>query len=193
MMNDSMISGIPTALDLIEDKAKSIGFNMSSDRQVGSLLRTLVASKPQGNFLELGTGTGLSLSWIVEGMDKSSKVISIDNDSDLINFASEIFKDDQRVRLICTDGGQWINEYSGEGFDLIFADAWPGKYSELEKTLSMLNTGGFYVIDDMLFQANWPDGHQEKVESLIAQLEQRDDMLITKMNWSTGLIIATKI
>ncbi|MDF9797520.1 putative O-methyltransferase YrrM [Catalinimonas alkaloidigena] len=193
MMNDSMIAGIPTALDLIEDKAKSIGFYMSSDRQVGSLLRTLVASKPKGNFLELGTGIGSSLSWIIEGMDKFSTVTSIDNDPDLVNFASEIFKSDQRVQLLCGDGSKWINEYSGEAFDLIFADAWPGKYSDLEKTLNMLKSGGFYVIDDMLSQSNWPDGHQEKVTMLIEQLEQRKDIHLTKMNWSTGLILATKI
>nr|WP_277487676.1 class I SAM-dependent methyltransferase [Catalinimonas alkaloidigena] len=192
-MNDSMIAGIPTALDLIEDKAKSIGFYMSSDRQVGSLLRTLVASKPKGNFLELGTGIGSSLSWIIEGMDKFSTVTSIDNDPDLVNFASEIFKSDQRVQLLCGDGSKWINEYSGEAFDLIFADAWPGKYSDLEKTLNMLKSGGFYVIDDMLSQSNWPDGHQEKVTMLIEQLEQRKDIHLTKMNWSTGLILATKI
>jgi predicted O-methyltransferase YrrM len=37
---------------------------------------------------------------------------------------------------------------------LIFADAWPGKYSDLEKALKLVKPGGFYIIDDMLTQPN---------------------------------------
>jgi len=44
----------------------------------------------------------------------------------------------------------------------------------------------------MLAQANWPDGHQENADKLIDYLENRDDFNLTKMNWSTGIIIATK-
>jgi predicted O-methyltransferase YrrM len=78
-------------------------------------------------------------------------------------------------------------------FDLIFADAWPGKYSTLDETLSMIKTSGFYIIDDMLPQPNWPDAHDENVKKLVNYLEARPDLRFTKMNWSTGLIIATKI
>lgn len=82
--------------------------------------------------------------------------------------------------------------YKGESFDLIFADAWPGKYSEVEEILELINIGGLYIIDDILTQANWPDGHQENVDKLIQYLENRKDFNLTKMNWSTGIIIATK-
>ena len=44
----------------------------------------------------------------------------------------------------------------------------------------------------MLSQPNWPDGHQENVDKLIEYLENRKDFNLTKMNWSTGIIIATK-
>lgn len=192
-MNDAIISAIPAAYTGLEDKTRAIGFSMASDKYVGALLRTLTASKPKGNFLELGTGTGLSLAWILEGMDKQSKVISIDNDPELIHIAREAFGGDERVQLVCEDGERWIRNYQGAGFDLIFADAWPGKYSVIEKTLDMLNPGGLYVIDDMLPQPNWPEGHPEKVEKLVNYLESREDLHLTKMNWSTGLVIATKI
>jgi hypothetical protein len=56
----------------------------------------------------------------------------------------------------------------------------------------MLNKGGLYIIDDVLPQPNWPDGHQEKVTSLIDYLETRKDLVITKQHWSTGVIIAVK-
>lgn len=44
----------------------------------------------------------------------------------------------------------------------------------------------------MQSQSNWPDGHQENVDKLIEYLEKREDFSLTKMNWSTGVIIMTK-
>ena len=42
---------------------------MPSDPLTCTLLRTLAASKPGGQFLELGSGTGLSTAWLLDGMD----------------------------------------------------------------------------------------------------------------------------
>ncbi len=191
-MKDTNISDIPEMYAALEAKAKEIGFTMSSDLYIGTLLKTLVTSKPKANLLELGTGIGLSLSWMIAGMDSASKLTTLDNDPKLTAIAKEYFGHDQRVQIVCEDGTSWINNYRGEPFDLIFADAWPGKYSDLAAVLTMLKVGGFYVIDDMSVQPNWPEGHQEKVNQLIEDLEQRKDLHLTKMNWSTGVIIAVK-
>jgi len=56
----------------------------------------------------------------------------------------------------------------------------------------MLNKGGLYIIDDMLPQSNWPDGHQEKAVKLIEYLENRTDLILTKQVWATGIIIGVK-
>lgn len=190
-MNQENISLPPTYEEIIA-RSRQMGFPMLSDVYTGSLLRTLIGSKPAGRFLELGTGTGLALSWMVEAMDSESTVVSVDNDASYQSVAQWVFGSDARVVLICTDGNRWIVENRQEKFDLIFADAWPGKYSVLEETLAMLKSGGFYLIDDMLPQPNWPDGHTDNVDKLIAHLEQRSDIQMTKMNWSTGLILITK-
>ncbi|QPH41186.1 O-methyltransferase [Pedobacter endophyticus] len=184
---------LPERYQEIKVESTSLGFDMLSDVQTGSLLRTLVSSKPNGFFLELGTGTGLSLSWLVDGMDKSSKLISIDNSADFQSVAARHFGKDDRVKLICEDANQWIKENQDQYFDLIFADAWPGKYESLQETLNLMKTGGFYIIDDMLPQPNWPMAHEQNVEKLIAHLETLDFINLTKMNWSTGLVIITKI
>ena len=165
---------------------------MTDLREMNGLLKTLISSKPNGHFLELGTGIGLSLSWMIEGLDIGSDIISIDNDPKLIEIAQSHFRNDERVNIICTDGSEWIKNYEGEPFDLVFADAWPGKYSVIDEILELIKVGGFYVIDDMNPQPNWPEGHAEKVSKLIDYLENREDFVITKMNWSTGVIIAIK-
>ncbi|APQ18676.1 O-methyltransferase [Maribacter hydrothermalis] len=191
-MDDTNIQDIPKIHKEIIRKSKEIGFTMPSDLYVGSFLKTLIASKPKGRFLEIGTGIGLSLSWMIEGMDNDAKLISVDNDKSLIDIAISYFGKDERVDLVCKDGADWLKEYSGAKFDLIFADAWPGKYSEIDEVLDLVKVGGFYLIDDMTKQPNWPVGHEDNVSTLTAYLEQREDLQLTKMNWSTGLIMVVK-
>ena len=142
--------------------------------------------------LELGTGIGLSLVWLVEGMDQNASLITVDNDPKLSAIAEGFFGHHEHVRIVCEDGAVWLAQYDGPSFDVIFADAWPGKYSDLEKTLDLVKKGGFYIIDDMSEHPNWPEGHSQKVAQLIQYLEGRTDFNIVKMNWSTGVIIAVK-
>jgi predicted O-methyltransferase YrrM len=60
---------VPQALEKIEADTKSIGFSMGSERLTGALLRALAASRPKSKILELGTGTGISAAWLLDGMD----------------------------------------------------------------------------------------------------------------------------
>jgi len=191
-MNDIDIK-LPKYYAEIKLESTSIGFGMLSDLQTGSLLRTLVSSKPNGYFLEIGTGTGLSLTWMVDGIDNSSKIISIENTQEFQSIANTYFDNNENVELICEDANIWIKENQDKRFDLIFADAWSGKYETLTETLNLVKVGGFYIIDDMLPQPNWPAGHDQNVENLIDNLETLNFINLTKMNWSTGLVIITKI
>lgn len=191
-MKESNILDKPKIYSKILEKSNEIGFTMPSDIFIGTLLKTLITSKTKSNILELGTGIGLSLSWMIEGLAENSKLISVDNDSNLIEMVKEFFGNDSRVELICDDGTSWIKNYKGDKFDLVFADAWPGKYSETDEVLDLIKVGGFYVIDDMKTQPNWPEGHQDNVNKLIAYLEEREDFSLTKMDWSTGIIVMTK-
>ena len=63
---------------------------------------------------------------------------------------------------------------------------------ECLKVISLIKPGGFYVIDDMLPQANWPEGHDKKAEALVEVLEKRSDLSLVKMDWSTGVIVGGK-
>ena len=191
-MTEAIIQPYPESYTGIEQATKEANFSMASDVLTCSLLRTLAGTKPGGKFLELGTGTGLATSWILDGMDASSALISIDNEQDVLDIARQQLGKDDRLKLICADGNEWIEENQHQKFDYIFADAWPGKYFLLDETLAMLNKGGLYLIDDMLPQPNWPEGHAEKAKRLAEDLEKRSDFTITKQRWATGIIIAVK-
>jgi len=191
-MTDTIFLEMPVQYEIIVQATKKLDFKMASDMQTGSLLKTLAASKPSGRILELGTGTGLATSWIIDGMDDKTQLITIENNALLLDIAREALQD-RRVEFILADGYEWIQNYSGEKFDLVFADAMPGKYDLLEETIALVKAGGLYIVDDMLPQPNWPGGHSEKVKTFITDLEKRKDVTLTKLNWSTGLIIVTKL
>jgi predicted O-methyltransferase YrrM len=191
-MNDTMIAGVPLEYQKIKEATSELKFNMASDLYTGSLLKTLAASKPAGRFLELGTGTGLATAWILAGLDTKSSLITIENNELLIDVAKKHISDN-RVQFILADGYEWLKNYNEEGFDFIFADAMPGKYDLFNETIGLLKNGGLYIIDDMLPQPNWPLGHDKKAADFINMLEERTDLLLTKLNWSTGIIIVSKI
>ena len=191
-MNDTAIARIPGGYEKIKEATAELKFNMASDLYTGSLLKTLAASKPAGRFLELGTGTGLATAWILAGLDTKSSLITIENNELLVDVAKKHISD-SRVEFILADGYEWLKNYKEEKFDFIFADAMPGKYDLFDETIGMLKSGGLYIIDDMIPQPNWPLGHDKKADDFINMLEARTDLLLTKLNWSTGIIIISKI
>jgi predicted O-methyltransferase YrrM len=191
-MNDQLNLSQPTVVQLIQRDTATSGFAMASEPQTGSLLRTLAATKPAGAFLELGTGTGLCTAWILDGMDRRSALTTVDNDDTVLTIAKRHLGNDPRVTFQLSDGGRFLETLLGRTFDFIFADTWPGKYDHLDEALALLKPGGLYVIDDMLPQANWPVGHHLKAATLISLLEQRADLVLTKLSWASGLIVATK-
>lgn len=182
----------PDSFMLLTQATIEAGFTMASEPLTCSLLRTLAASKPSGSFLELGTGTGLSTAWILDGMDALSVLTTIDNDPDFLSIARTHLGSDSRLTLTLQDCGEWLAQNSSNKFDFIFADTWHGKYLLLDLALSMLKPGGLYIIDDMLPQDNWPSGHSQKADMLIPALSARDDLFITGQSWASGIVIGVK-
>lgn len=183
----------PPAWKAINRDTISAGFGMASAPLTGSFLRTLATSKRDAHFLELGTGTGLSTAWILDGMDHNSSLISVDNDPSVIEIAYKHLGDDPRLTLKTMDGLEFLKEVQGEQFDYIFADTWAGKYEHLELALNVVKVAGYYIIDDMLPQENWPTGHAQKVKDLLRKLESLDNFHLTKMRWATGLVLMVKV
>jgi predicted O-methyltransferase YrrM len=172
--------------------SQSMDFKMGSDVRTGNLLQALAAAKPKGRFLEIGTGMGLSATWILNGMDSQSTLLSVDNNPDLSSVAEKILGFDSRLTLMVADGAEFIKSLAGQTFDFIFADSWPGKYNTLEETLQLVAPGGFYVVDDMLPQPNWLEGHQLSVDELLVKLDALKNFHVCKINWSTGLVLCTR-
>ena len=173
-------------------RTAELGFDMPSEPRTGALLRTLAASKPGGRLLELGTGTGLATAWLLAGMDAEARLISVDTDPAVQAIARDELGGDPRVSFVLEDGMDFIRRQPPASFDLVFADAMPGKYEGLDAALALVRPGGFWIGDDMSPQPNWPDGHPTRVAGLIADLRARSGWTITEMAWASGLIVAVR-
>jgi predicted O-methyltransferase YrrM len=192
IMNDSEIPRQPGALAGIRSETDALGFNMSSEPRVGSLLAVLAASKPAGRLLELGTGTGHGTAWLLAGMDGASTLDTVDTDANVVAVAQRHLGSDSRVSFHVLDGAQFLERSLSHQFDLIYADAWAGKFSHLDQALSLLRPGGIYVIDDLLPQPNWPAGHAAKVSVLIDDVDRRGEFATVRLAWASGLMLVVR-
>ena len=191
-MDDSDLARTPDAFDDVVRDTEASGFTMASEPKVGAFLAALAATKPGGRLLELGTGTGHGSAWLLSGMDATAHLDTVDTDANVVAIARRHLGSDARVTFHVVDGAEFVTRSLGGQFDLIYADAWPGKFSHLDEALALLKPGGMYVIDDLLPQSNWPEGHAPKVPALIDDIERRAEFVTVKLAWASGLMVVVR-
>jgi len=125
-------------------------------------------------------------------MDIAATLLAVDNEAKYVEIARRHLAHDRRVTFHVEDGASFLRGLGSSRFDLIFADTWPGKFDHLQDALELLNPGGLYVIDDLLPQPNWSDDHAPKIPLLINHLETDPRLVLCKLSWSSGIIIATR-
>jgi predicted O-methyltransferase YrrM len=182
----------PPALARILGETAQLNFTMASEPKTGALLRVLAASKPTGRLLELGTGTGVGTAWLLSGMDAASTLTTVDIDPETQNVARATLGSDPRLSFVLEDAVDYLRRQRPSSFDLVFADALRGKFEGLDEALAVVKPGGFYVIDDLLPQPNWPEGHGERISPLIQRLAAHPQFHIVPIVWASGLVVAVK-
>lgn len=190
--NDFDLIQPPEALAKIVAKTRALKFDMASESRTGALLRTLAASKPGGQLLELGTGTGVATAWLLAGMNAGSSLTSVDFNAEHQQVAREFLGGDARLQFVLEDGADFLKRQPADAYDFVFADAIPGKFECLDDCLRVVKPGGFYVIDDMAPLPKWPKAHVERVYRLMDRLTNDDNLVIAKMAWATGIVVAVK-
>jgi predicted O-methyltransferase YrrM len=190
--SSACVPSTPPTIDAIRADTAALGFAMGSTERNGQMLCALAASKPDGRILELGTGTGLATAWLLHGMNARATLDTIDNDPTCAAVARRHLGHDPRLHSHVEDGGQFLRAHASEAFDLIFADTWPGKFTDLDAALALLRPGGLYVIDDLLPQASWAADHARKVARLLQTLAGRNDLLLWPLEWDTGIVVAAR-
>ncbi len=165
---------------------------MSCDPRVGQMLRVFAAAVPAGGrILELGTGTGVGLAWIVDGLGSRTdvEVVSVELDSDLAATAMA-GEWPSFVRIEVGDALAFITR--PEHYDLIFADAQGGKWEGLGSTIHSLKSWGLLLVDDMEPAEYMHDEHRAKTVEVRKHLQEGNGIVHVEMDWATGLILCAR-
>ena len=181
----------PAIVDTLRAEAAKHGFEESCASETGALLRTLAAAKPKGRLLNLGTGFGVSSAWLLDGMGDDAELWTVDIDE--TGSAAAKAHLDSRLNVVVEDAIAFMNgaQALGQRFDLIFADAMPGKYERLDLALDLVARGGLYIVDDLSPTRGWAEGAALAAE-LIDRIEADPRFRSVNLDWSTGHFLAVR-
>ena len=191
-MDEAVFQPPPTALEAIMAETRSIGFQSWCWPQVGALLRVMASLKPGGRLLEIGTGTGVGTSWLLDGMDATAQLLTIDINPKVQAVARTHLGADPRLTMLCEDAAAAIRRQPPNSLDLIFADGGAGKHVLLDETLALLRSGGIYICDDTKPHPMWPPEHAVKIPPLMEALAARRDFRRIYLDWSSGVVVMVK-
>ena len=183
---------LPALVAAAHERADSAGFTLSCEPAVGVYLSRLAAAVPRGGkILELGTGAGVGLAWIVHGLGArtDARVTSIDLDPATQALASRAAWP-AHVELLVGDGADLVGQL-GE-LDLIFADAPGGKLVGLERTIGALAPHGVLLVDDMDLALHSDPALRAALVSVRDQLLASDVLDCVELPEGSGMIVATR-
>lgn len=174
------------------ERAATTGFQLACEVEVGRLLAALSAAVPEGGrILEIGTGVGVGLAWLVHGLGERSdvEVVTVELDDEVQQTARS------------APWPPWVHFESGNGaevvgrlreFDLIFPDAPGGKIFKLGQTVAALRPGGVLIVDDMDLTRH----DDEDLGAALAVVRQRlvdnSELVCAELGYSSGVIVAVK-
>ena len=174
------------------ERAARAGFRLACEADVGRLLAALAAAVPSGGrVLEIGTGVGVGLAWLVHGLGarRDVEVVTVELD------------DEAQRAALSAPWPPWVRFESGDGaevvgrlgqFDLIFPDAPGGKIFKLRRTVAALRRGGVLIVDDMDLTRH----DDEQLRSALAVVRHRllgnAELVCAELGFSSGVIVAVK-
>ncbi|GIF42903.1 O-methyltransferase [Actinoplanes xinjiangensis] len=173
-------------------RAGRLAFPASCEDPTGPLLAALAAATPpHARILELGTGAGVGTAWLVSGLTgrTDATVVTVEIDTELVAAVREAGWPPY-VEIVAGDAEPLLPELGR--FNLIFADAVAGKWTGLDRTISVLAPGGVLVVDDM-DPARYPDPeHRATVRRVEQTLAEDPRLASVQLRAGTGITIATR-
>lgn len=176
--------------------------NMVCGYVQGKLLEFLTRMINPSVVLEIGTFTGYSAIYLARGSGQGCRVITIESNDELFDFANSYFVKAGMERKISqiTGRAQDIIPGLNEVFDLVYIDGDKREYSEYYNLVfEKVRPGGFIIADNVIWggkaiingpgdtqsdgikEFNEMIGKQENVESLILPL--RDGLMLIRKKW----------
>jgi predicted O-methyltransferase YrrM len=180
-------------VDAAYDRAERSGFPLSCERPVGQLLATLAAGvRPGGNILELGTGAGVGVAWLVHGLGERTDVTVTSVELDPRTAAVAATQAwPSFVDLRVADALAFLATAAG-AFDLIFADARGGKTEGLDLTIAALRPRGILAVDDMRPAEDWPADFRARQDGVRRTLVEHPHLVSVELDHGSGMVLSTR-
>jgi predicted O-methyltransferase YrrM len=166
----------------------------------GAVLRFLAATVAAKAVVEIGTGAGVSGTWLLRGMLPDGVLTSIDIDAGHQQAARQTYLDSgfptSRFRLITGPGLEVLPRLTDGAYDLVFGDAAKGEYAEyLAEALRLLRPGGIVAFDNALWHGRVPDPAVRDAETvtirdLLTQVRDDDRLVPILLPSGDGLLAA---
>lgn len=156
------------------------------------MLAVLAATTPLGGrILELGTGFGVGLAWIVSGLGSRTdvEVVSMERDTERVASLAEI---DLPAHASIIEGDIGVLLPALGQFDLIFADAEAGKWTDLELTIAALAPQGLLLVDDMDLSRYDSEQDRSTVEHVRKALMTDSRLAAVELDVASGIILASR-
>jgi len=180
----------PPALGEARSRAQSLPAAPAGSG-VGAALRLLAATVSARHVVEIGTGTGVSGSWLLSGMTADGVLTSIDIEAEHQRIARATFAeqniDTGRTRLIVGRALEVLPRLADETYDLVFIDGDKIEYPDyVEQAARLLRVGGIVAIDNALWSGKVADPAARDEETIA--IRSVVTALRTDPRWVTSLL-----
>lgn len=190
-----------SAAQLARSHAGELGVRAISPA-TGALLRMLAAAVGARSVVEVGTGTGVSGLWLLEGMADDGVLTSIDTESEYQRVARQVFASagvkPARARLIAGRALDVLPRLADNAYDMVVLDGDPADTADaVREAFRLLRSGGVLVINDALARGQVADPARRDpvtvaARSIVKDLREREDAIVSLLPTGSGVIAALK-
>jgi predicted O-methyltransferase YrrM len=169
----------------------------------GAALRLLAALIEARAVVEIGTGTGVSGTWLMRGMRPDGVLTTVDIETEHQRLARETFNEAgfpaQRVRTIAGAALDVLPRLTDGHYDLVFADGDKAEYSAyLKEAMRLLRPGGVVAFDNALWHDRVADPAQRDADTVAIrdlgrEIAESDDLVAALLPVGDGLLVAKKV
>lgn len=169
-----------------------------------NMMRTLMIMNKPKRILEIGTAIGYSAMVMAE-FPWVEEIITLERDEDMAALAHENFASNEagkKIKMIIGDAQETILQLDGK-FDLIFIDAAKGHYMDfLKSSADVLNVGGLFVCDNVLFRGMLADRAKfkrrkvtivKRLKKFLDFISNCPELQTSVLNVGDGLSISVKL
>jgi predicted O-methyltransferase YrrM len=193
------------AEDVVLQTARALAAELALDPVspgAGSVLSMLAAAGSAKAVVEIGTGTGVSGTWLLRGMRPDGVLTTIDVESEHQRIARRIFVEagftPSRTRIIAGRGLDVLPRLADGVYDLIFVDSDAAEFSPCaDAALRLLRPGGTLVVNGALAggrisDPSARDADTVTIRELIRSMREAEEWTTALLPTGAGLLVAVR-